>query len=118
MRPSSENADLDSPPSRPTARHDGCRLLVADRLTQGGQAMTAASDSAAEERDAQGSHASPEGRILEMVAQGIALPHVLDGLCRLVEERTPGALASILLLDGDRLRHGGAPSLPKAYIAA
>ena len=27
-------------------------------------------------------------------------------------------LASILLLDGDRLRHGGAPSLPKAYTDA
>jgi len=25
---------------------------------------------------------------------------------------------SILLLDGDRLRHGGAPSLPKSYIDA
>jgi signal transduction histidine kinase len=80
--------------------------------------MTAASDSSAEERDAQGSHVSSEGRILEMVATGVALSHVLDGLCRLVEERTPGVLTSILLLDGDRLRHGGAPSLPKAYTDA
>jgi PAS domain S-box-containing protein len=53
-----------------------------------------------------------------MVARGISLSHVLDGLCRLVEEQTPGVLASILLLDGDRLRHGGAPSLPKAYTDA
>ncbi len=80
--------------------------------------MTAASDSTAEERDAQGPHASPEGRIFEMIAKGIVLSHILDGLCRLVEERTPGVLASILLLDGDRLRHGGAPSLPKAYVDA
>src|SRR5262245_2388850 len=80
--------------------------------------MRAASDSAAEERDTQGSGVSPEGRILEMVAKGLALSHVLDGLCRLVEERTPGVLASVLLLDGDRLRHGGAPSLPKAYTDA
>src|SRR6185369_15652241 len=41
-----------------------------------------------------------------------------DGLCRLVEEHAAGAVASILLSDGDRLRHGGAPSLPKTYTDA
>jgi PAS domain S-box-containing protein len=59
-----------------------------------------------------------EKRILEMLAKGDSLTEILDSLCRLVEERTNGALASILLLEGDRLRHGGAPSLPKAYINA
>jgi PAS domain S-box-containing protein len=59
-----------------------------------------------------------EKRILEMVAKGDALPEILDSLCQLVEERAKGVLASILLLDGDRLRHGGAPSLPKAYTDA
>ena len=39
-------------------------------------------------------------------------------MCRLVEEQASGALASILLLDGNRLRHGAAPSLPKAYTDA
>jgi len=93
--------------------------------------MTAPSDSAARERDSSGSCVSPEGRIerqeallagekriLEMVARGNSLSCVLDGLCRLVEEQAPGVLASVLLLDGDRLRHGGAPSLPKAYADA
>jgi PAS domain S-box-containing protein len=80
--------------------------------------MTAPSDAATQERDATVSCVSPEGRILEMVARGMSLSHVLDGLCRLVEEHAAGALASILLLDGDRLRHGGAPSLPKAYTDA
>jgi PAS domain S-box-containing protein len=56
-----------------------------------------------------------EKRILEMVAKGASLPQILDSLCRLVEEQASGALASILLLEGNRLRHGGAPSLPKAY---
>jgi PAS domain S-box-containing protein len=56
-----------------------------------------------------------ERRILEMVATGDSLAEILDGLCRLVEEQADGVLASVLLLDGDRLRHGGAPSLPKAY---
>ena len=59
-----------------------------------------------------------EKRILEMVAKGDALCEILDTLCRFVEEQTNGALASILLLDEDRLRHGGAPSIPKAYIDA
>jgi PAS domain S-box-containing protein len=59
-----------------------------------------------------------EKRILEMVAKGDSLPEVLDGLCRLVEEQASGVLASILLLDGDRLRHGAAPSLPKTYTEA
>jgi PAS domain S-box-containing protein len=59
-----------------------------------------------------------EKRILEMLARGDSLAHVLDELCRLVEQQTPDVLASILLLDGDRLRHGAAPSLPKAYTDA
>jgi PAS domain S-box-containing protein len=35
-----------------------------------------------------------------------------------VEEEAAGVLTSILLLDGNRLRHGGAPNLPKAYTDA
>jgi len=59
-----------------------------------------------------------ETQILEMVAKGAALPDVLDSLCRIVEQKASGVLASILLLDGNQLRHGGAPSLPKAYTDA
>ena len=59
-----------------------------------------------------------EKRILEMVTKGDSLPEILDSLCRLAEEAAKGVLASILLLDGDRLWHGGAPSLPKAYTDA
>jgi PAS domain S-box-containing protein len=53
-----------------------------------------------------------------MVAKGEALSLTLDAVCRLVEENTDGLLASVLLLDGHHLRHGGAPSLPKAYTDA
>src|SRR5262245_34709972 len=84
--------------------------------TEGRYDMTAPSDSAARERDASGSCVSPEGRLVTMVARGHWLAHVLDGLCRLVEAQAPGVLASILLLEGDRLWLGGAPSLPKAYV--
>ncbi len=59
-----------------------------------------------------------ENHILEMVAKGESLSEILNALCRVVEEYAAGALASILLLDGDRLRHGGSPSLPKEYTDA
>jgi len=61
---------------------------------------------------------SGEKRVLEMMAKGDSLAQILDSLCRLVEEQTTGVLTSILLLDGNRLRHGAAPSLPKAYTDA
>ena len=50
-----------------------------------------------------------------MVTKGDSLAELLDSLCRLVEAQAGGVLASILLVDGDHLRHGGAPSLPEAY---
>ena len=53
-----------------------------------------------------------------MVAEGDSLAEILDSLCRFVEAQASGVLASISLLDGDRLRHGAAPSLPKAYTDA
>src|SRR6476620_2798055 len=58
-----------------------------------------------------------ENRVLEMAAKGNSLGDILDHLCRLVEELSPGVLASILVLDpnGRQLRHGAAPNLPKAY---
>src|SRR5580700_11254393 len=59
-----------------------------------------------------------ERRILEMVARGDSLAEILDSLCRFVEGQASGVLASISLLDGDRLRHGAAPSLSKAYTDA
>jgi PAS domain S-box-containing protein len=59
-----------------------------------------------------------ERRILEMVARGDSLAEILDSLCRFVEGQANGVLASISLLDGDRLRHGAAPRLPKAYTDA
>jgi PAS domain S-box-containing protein len=59
-----------------------------------------------------------EKRVLEMVTKGTSLPEILDALCRLVEEQASGVLASILLLNGSRLRHGAAPSLAKTYTDA
>ena len=55
-----------------------------------------------------------------MIARGTPLSPILDAVCRLVEDLSGGCLCSILLLDpdGNRLRHGAAPSLPKGYIDA
>jgi len=52
------------------------------------------------------------------VAKGESLTQILDTLCQLAEQQATGVLASILLLEGDRLRHGGAPNFPKAYTDA
>jgi formate hydrogenlyase transcriptional activator len=61
-----------------------------------------------------------EKRVLEMIANGEALPHILDTLCRVVEEQSSDMLASCLLLDahGTHLRHAAAPRLPQGYIDA
>src|SRR5438477_4279671 len=61
-----------------------------------------------------------ENRLLEMVAKGEALPSILDGICRLVEEISSGSLCSILLLDanGGGCWHGAATSLHDSFISA
>jgi len=56
--------------------------------------------------------------ILEMIAVGKPLAEVLQAVCELVEQQTPGLLCSVLLLEHDRLRHGAAPSLPAEYCRA
>jgi PAS domain S-box-containing protein len=61
-----------------------------------------------------------ENRLLEMIARGDSRALILEGACQLVEELASGSLSSILLLDPSTncLRHGAAPSLPKAYTEA
>ncbi|HVM46057.1 MAG TPA: GAF domain-containing protein, partial [Candidatus Thermoplasmatota archaeon] len=54
-------------------------------------------------------------RVLEAIAEGVPLPQTLELVTRLVEADAPGLWASILVLEGDRLLHGAAPSLPQAY---
>jgi len=56
------------------------------------------------------------GRVLELIAQGRSLAEVLDALTRMIEQQSVHhALASILLLEADQLRHGAAPTLPMSY---
>jgi PAS domain-containing protein len=61
-----------------------------------------------------------EKRVLEMIANGEALPHILEALCRVVEAQSSDMLSSCLLLDADgtHLQHAAAPRLPKGYLDA
>jgi len=61
-----------------------------------------------------------EKRVLEMIAQGEALPRILEALCQVVEAQASDLLSSCLVLDthGTRLRHAAAPRLPQSYIDA
>jgi len=61
-----------------------------------------------------------ESRILEMIARDAPLEETLENLVRVVEAQFAGLLCSVLLLDddGQHVRHGAAPSLPKAYTKA
>src|SRR5947207_9112458 len=58
-----------------------------------------------------------EKRLLEMIATGAALEHILNVLCQIIEEYRPGTLASVLLLrpDGVHLESIAGPSLPKGW---
>ena len=61
-----------------------------------------------------------QSSVLEMIAANAPLPEVLTKLVHLMEGQADGLLCSILVLtpDGLRVRHGAAPSLPDAYVAA
>ncbi|MFG2930785.1 SpoIIE family protein phosphatase [Streptomyces achromogenes] len=61
--------------------------------------------------------AAEQRALLEQIARQAPLPDVLDGMCRAIEELSPGVIVSVLLADeeGRRLRHGAAPSLPDFY---
>ena len=70
------------------------------------------------ERDRIATLLAGQTRVLEMIAVGTPLPDVLTALSRLIEQQASDMLCSILLLDGDQLRHGAAPSLPAEYCDA
>ncbi|MFO0660229.1 MAG: PAS domain S-box protein [Polyangiaceae bacterium] len=63
---------------------------------------------------------SGEIELLEAISSGVSLPAILERLVLIAEQKFPGMLGSVLLLDDERkrLRHGAAPSLPVAYTKA
>lgn len=56
--------------------------------------------------------------ILEMIATGKPSSEVYDAIAWMYEARYPGMRCSMLELKGNKLMHGGAPSLPKEYCDA
>ena len=57
--------------------------------------------------------------VMEQLAAGASLDAVLEGIVVALEELIPGSRCSVLLLDADGvLRHGAAPTLPRAYSEA
>jgi two-component system cell cycle sensor histidine kinase PleC len=54
--------------------------------------------------------------VMEQLAAGAPLDDVLGGIVVALEDLIPGSRCSVLLLDADGvLRHGAAPTLPRAY---
>ncbi len=61
-----------------------------------------------------------EKQVLELIATNAPLEESLGAVNRLIESCLPATRSSILLLDAacQKLRHGSAPGLPEAYVAA
>jgi PAS domain S-box-containing protein len=55
-----------------------------------------------------------EKRTLEMIANRVSLPEVLDDLCHTIDGHVPGVISTVLLVDSDgkRLRLGAGPRFP------
>lgn len=70
-----------------------------------------------EQRNARNLIAS-QARILELIATGASLHDALAEICRVAEERVPGARVAVLLGsdDGTSLSVGAGPSLPNAFV--
>ena len=57
-------------------------------------------------------------KILKMIATREPASDIYDAIALLYESRHPGLRCSMLVLVGNKLKHGGAPSLPKEYCDA
>lgn len=61
---------------------------------------------------------SKNTEILEMIAIGQPASDIYNAIALMYEARHPGMRCSMLELEGNKLMHGGAPSLPKEYCDA
>ena len=59
-------------------------------------------------------------RVLEQLAAGATLTRTLEAVIQMIQEQSPGTIASALVLDDDglHLRNGAAPDLPAEYSRA
>ena len=56
--------------------------------------------------------------ILRKIASGEPAEKIFDAIALLYESHHPGLRCSMLIMQGNKLLHGGAPSLPEAYCQA
>jgi len=70
------------------------------------------------QRERVASRLAGQSEVLEMIARDTGLSEVLDALTTMIERQATGLLCSVLILEGDRLRHRSAPSLPESYSRA
>ncbi len=59
-----------------------------------------------------------QNEILKGIAMGAPLSSTLESIVRLIESQAGDMLCSILIVDGEVMRHGAAPSLPAEWNAA
>jgi signal transduction histidine kinase len=59
-----------------------------------------------------------QSQVLETLSGEASLKEMLNVIAKTIERQSGDMLCSILLLDGDTLRHGAAPSLPDEYSRA
>lgn len=59
-----------------------------------------------------------QSQVLETLSGEASLSEMLNVIAKTIERQSGDMLCSILLLDGDTLRHGAAPSLPDEYSRA
>jgi len=59
-----------------------------------------------------------QSQVLETLSGEASLTEMLNVIAKTIERQSGDMLCSILLLDGDMLRHGAAPSLPDEYSRA
>ncbi len=63
-------------------------------------------------------YSTETANILKMIAMGHHASEIYDAIALMYERRHPGMRCSMLELEGNRLLHGGAPSLPEEYCEA
>lgn len=56
--------------------------------------------------------------LLERATRGEPLADLLDLLCRMFEDQHPDCTCTVLLIEGDRLKHGAAPGMPASFTEA
>ncbi len=91
-----------------------------DNVTEPSTAKTAQLPRTVPHTDKEEEFRLGQGRILGMISANAPLKEILTGLVLLIEAQSPDMLCTVLLLsdDGEHIRHGAAPSLPKEYVKA